>query len=75
MPAPKAFINLPDVSKCRMGSTFESTQLLAPHLSYAQIVPSGATSTPAVEPHFLPSGSWPKLTPGGNGFGSLLVGA
>src|SRR5262245_35914791 len=73
-PTPNCPSNFPLASKCRMGFTFDPTQVLAPHRSYAQIVPSGATSTPAVDPHLRTSGSWPKLTPGLYGFCSSFFG-
>src|SRR5215469_3061399 len=43
-----------------------------PHRSATQIVPSGAVLTLAVDPHFLPSGNCPQLTPGRYGLGRSL---
>src|SRR5919108_4641775 len=57
-----------------MGSRFEPTQELEPHRSITQIVPSvGSTSTPAVEPHFRPSGIGSTCPT--HGFGRSLVGS
>jgi hypothetical protein len=36
------------------------------------MVPSGAVAMPAVEPHFLPFGNCPQLTPALNGLGRSL---
>src|SRR5262245_44714739 len=57
-----------------MGSTFDPTQELEPHRSITQTVPSaGSTSTPAVEPHFRPSGIGSTCPT--QGFGRSLVGS
>jgi hypothetical protein len=57
------------------GSVSLSSPRCPPHTGRAQMLLSGAMSMPAVDPHLRPSGSCPKLTPGWNGFASLLVGA
>src|SRR5436309_5996835 len=79
MPAPKVFRSLPDVSNWKMGLTFALAppQVVPPapelpHRSTTHIEPSGAVVTLAVEPHFLPSGNCPQLTPGRYGSGRSL---
>src|SRR5947207_11106180 len=58
-------------SNLRIGSAFDVAHALAPRLSYAQTLPSGPMSTPAVEPHIRPSGSSPQFfTIVGLGLGS-----
>ena len=44
----------------------------APHRSTTQSLPSGAVVMLAVDPHFLPSGNCPQLTPGRYGSGRSL---
>src|SRR5688572_11694193 len=57
-----------------MGSRFEPTQVLEPQRSITQTVPSvGSTSTPAVEPHFRPSGMGSTCPT--QGFGRSFVGS
>src|SRR5688572_15538804 len=57
-----------------MGSRFEPTHVFEPHRSMIQIVPSvGSTSTPAVEPHFRPSGIGSTCPT--QGLGRSLVGS
>src|SRR5262247_2950692 len=56
MPAPNHFTALPDRSNLKIGARFDSAQLRSPHLSKTQMLPSRSTSTPDVDPHFLPSG-------------------
>src|SRR5262245_27513066 len=70
-------MSLPDGSNSRTGSRGEPAQLVprepkAPQRSMAQIFPSGPTAMPAVEPHFLPPGNWPQLTPARYGLGRSL---
>src|SRR5262245_6326756 len=56
MPAPNHFSACPDRSQLKMGTRFDSAQLLSPHLSTTQMLPSRSTSTADVDLHFLPSG-------------------
>ena len=58
-PAPKLRSRFPSLSKSRMGSTSESTQVFRPQRSATQMFPSGAISMALVEPHSRPSGSSP----------------
>src|SRR5258708_22381887 len=60
-----------------MGSSGESAQFVpcepeTPHRSIAQMLPSRPMAIPAVDPHFLASGSWPQLAPGRYGLGRSL---
>src|SRR5260370_27697745 len=76
-PWPKPLRNLPDGSNLRMGSSGEPAQFVpcdpeTPQRSIAQMLPSRPVTTPAVDPHFLPSGSWPQLTPARYGLGRSL---
>jgi len=57
MPSPKLRSNLPDASKWRIGGRLEPAQVLAPHRSATQMLPSGAMPTELVDPQVLPSGS------------------
>src|SRR5437763_7081563 len=79
MPAPKFFSTRPDGSSWKIGFTVAlapphvvppAPEL--PHRSTTQSVPSGAVVTLAVDPHFLPSGNCPQLTPGRYGLGRSL---
>jgi hypothetical protein len=66
---------LPDESNLRIGGKFDPSQANgvpgfmsegganAPHRSATQtLVPSGSISTPLVEPHARPSGSFPQFS-------------
>jgi hypothetical protein len=71
--------SLPDVSNWKIGFTFalSPAQVVPPapempHRSVTQIVPSGAVVTLAVDPHLLPSGNCPQLTPARYGLGRSL---
>src|SRR5262249_21069157 len=73
-PAPKDFTGLPDRSNLNIGARSEPAQgfrnplfaraaknkssVRSPHLSKTQMLPSRSTSTPDVDPHFLPSGNF-----------------
>src|ERR1700737_148072 len=74
MPAPQCFRSLPEVSNSRIGSRLESAQLFTPHRSYAQTFPSGPMSTPAVDPHFLPSGNCAQFVTVRYGLGKSFAG-
>src|ERR1700693_2548733 len=74
IPTPQCLNSFPEVSNSRMGSSFESAQLFAPHRSYAHTFPSGPISTPAVDPHFLPSGNCAQLVTVRYGFGKSFEG-
>src|SRR5262245_35465681 len=75
-PLPNENSRLPSGSNFRIGSRFEPTQVFEPHRSIAHTVfPSGAMSTPAVEPHCRPLGSFAQLNTDLYGLGRLLVGA
>src|SRR5215472_4181482 len=76
-PLPKLLRSLPEVSNSRTGSSGEPKQLVPrepkePQRSMAQILPFGPTAIPAVDPHFLPAGNWPQLTPARYGLGRSL---
>src|SRR5205823_1108333 len=58
MPAPKLLKSLPDGSNSRMGDRFEPAQLFAPHRSATHMRSFESTSTAAVDPQLLPSGSF-----------------
>src|ERR1700726_5000642 len=58
-----------------MGARFEPTQLFSPHRSYVQMLPSGPTATPEVDPHFLPSGNCAQLRTVLYGLGKSLRGS
>src|SRR5580704_8550396 len=74
IPAPQCLNSLPEVSNSRIGSSFESPQLFAPHRSYAHMFPSGPMSTPAVDPHFRPSGNCAQFVTVWYGLGGSLEG-
>src|SRR5215510_2711771 len=75
-PLPKENSSLPFVSNFRIGSRSEPTQVFEPQRSIAQtVLPSGAMSTPAVEPHCRPLGSFAQLNTVLYGLGSLLTGS
>src|SRR5215469_6968586 len=76
-PLPKLLRSLPEVSNSRTGSSGEPKQFVPrepkePQRSMAQILPFGPTAIPAVDPHFLPPGNWPQLTPARYGLGRSL---
>jgi hypothetical protein len=76
IPLPKENSRLPFVSNFRMGLRSEPTQVFEPQRSIAHTVfPSGAISTPAVEPHCRPLGSFAQLNTDLYGLGSLLTGS
>src|SRR4030081_1645293 len=74
-PLPKLLMSLPEVSNFRIGSRLEPTQVLVPQRSTAQtLLPSGAISTPAVEPQWRPSGIFAQSLIDWYGLGRLLFG-
>src|ERR1700704_3154517 len=75
IPLPKLLRSLPEVSNFRIGSRLEPTQVLVPQRATAQkLLPSGAISTPAVEPQWRPSGIFAQSLIDWYGLGRLLVG-
>src|SRR5882672_11143882 len=75
IPLPKLLTSLPEASNFRIGSRFEPTQVFEPQRSTAQtLLPSGAISTPAVEPHWRPPGICAQLEMDWYGLGRLFVG-
>src|SRR5512147_2743049 len=76
IPAPKLRIRVPVESKWRMGSRVEPEQVLVPHRSATQTLrPSGAISTPEVEPQVRPAGIRAHPSIVRQGLGSWLTGA
>src|SRR6266478_9795434 len=75
MPSPKLFRSFPDESNSRMGGRFEPAQVFAPHLSATHMLPWRSTSTPAVDPQGLPSGSFAQFSMVRYGLGWEFVAA
>src|ERR1700676_1367305 len=72
---PKLFRSLPDGSNSRIGARVEPSQVFAPHRSATQIFPRLSTSTPAVAPQVLPSGSLAQFSIVRYGSGGEFCGA
>src|SRR5215510_6831147 len=73
IPSPNIFKTLPEGSSLMIGAKLDPVQLVPPHRSNTQMLPSRSISTPIVPPHFLPPGSVPQPSSMRYGFSCAYV--